>query len=150
VILDPTDFKEPFMKKREPITHIMSTDVFSVHPKQTLWEVKDLFEKQNIRHVPVLNGKEIVGIVSLTDLMRVTYGVAKEDIAQNQAVYQSVFAEEAMTPSPDVVSDEATIRDVAELLVNKGFHAVPVVSQAGELKGLVTTTDLIRYLIEQY
>ena len=138
------------MKKREPITHIMSTDVVSVHPKQTLWEVKELFEKQNIRHVPVLNGKEIVGIVSLTDLMRVTYGVAKEDIDQNQAVYQSVFAEEAMTPSPDVVSDEATIRDVAELLVNKGFHAVPVVSQAGELKGLVTTTDLIRYLIEQY
>ncbi|MBT9544530.1 MAG: CBS domain-containing protein [Candidatus Sericytochromatia bacterium] len=138
------------MKKREAITHIMSTDVFRVHPKQTLWEVKELFEKQNIRHVPVLNGKEIVGIVSLTDLMRVTYGVAKEDIDQNQAVYQSIFAEEAMTPAPEVVSDEATIRDVAELLVEKGFHAVPVVSQSGELKGLVTTTDLIRYLIEQY
>ncbi|MGE3728477.1 MAG: HPP family protein [Candidatus Sericytochromatia bacterium] len=138
------------MKKREPITHIMSRSVLSVHPKQTLWEVKELFDQQNIRHVPVLNGKEVVGIVSLTDLMRVTYGVAKEDIDQNQAVYQSIFAEEAMTPSPKVVSEDATIRDVAELLVDKGFHAVPVVSESGELCGLVTTTDLIRYLIEQY
>lgn len=138
------------MKKREPITHIMSKALFTVHPKQTLWEVKEIFEQQQIRHVPVVSGKEVVGIVSLTDLMRVTYGIAKEDIAQNQAVYKSVLVEQAMTPHPEVVSDQATIREVAEILVEKGFHALPVVDANANLVGLVTTTDFIRYLIEQY
>ncbi|PIQ24749.1 CBS domain-containing protein [bacterium (Candidatus Blackallbacteria) CG17_big_fil_post_rev_8_21_14_2_50_48_46] len=138
------------MKKRESIGHIMSAGLFTVHPKQTLWEVKEIFEQQQIRHIPVVSGKDVVGIVSLTDLMRVTYGIAKEDLAQNQAIYQSVNVEQAMTPNPEVVSEETTIREVAELLVEKGFHAVPVVGEDGNLKGLVTTTDLIRYLIEQY
>lgn len=138
------------MKKREPITHIMTKTLFTVHPKQSLWEVKEIFDQQQIRHIPVVSGKDVVGIVSLTDLMRVTYGIAKEDIAQNQAVYKSILVEQAMTPHPEVVSDQTSIRDVAELLVEKGFHAVPVVDAASNLVGLVTTTDLIRFLIEQY
>jgi CBS domain-containing protein len=138
------------MKKRESISHIMSTALFTVHPKQTLWEVKEIFEQQQIRHIPVLSGSDIVGIVSLTDLMRVTYGVAKDDTEKNQAVYQSVTVEQAMTPDPKVVSEDSTIREVAEMLVEKDFHAVPVVGEGGALKGLVTTTDLVRYLLEQY
>ena len=138
------------MKKREPITHIMSKNLLTVHPGQNLYEVKNLFDEHSIRHVPVVSGKDIIGILSLTDLMRVTYGISKEDIERNQAVYQSVQVEQAMTPNPEVVQESASIRDVAELLVEKGFHAVPVINEAGALAGLVTTTDLIRYLLEQY
>jgi CBS domain-containing protein len=138
------------MKKREPITHIMSKDLLTVHPGQNLYDVKNIFDEHAIRHVPVVSGKEIIGILSLTDLMRVTYGISKEDVERNQAVYQSVRVEQAMTPHPEVIQETASIRDVAELLVEKGFHAVPVVNEVGTLTGLVTTTDLIRYLLEQY
>lgn len=51
----------------------------------------------------------------------------------------------------DVVSvtSKSTIQDVANFLSVKEFHALPVVDN-GELKGIVTTTDLINYLLEQY
>jgi CBS domain-containing protein len=46
------------------------------------------------------------------------------------------------------VPPTATIKEVAELLAKKEFHALPVVSN-NELVGIVTTTDLINYLIDQ-
>jgi len=51
----------------------------------------------------------------------------------------------------DVVSvtSKNTIQEVAEFLAKKEFHALPVVDD-GKLKGIVTTTDLINYLLEQY
>ena len=47
------------------------------------------------------------------------------------------------------VAPENTIKDVAELLAREEFHAVPVVEE-GNLVGIVTTTDLIKYLLNQY
>jgi CBS domain-containing protein len=51
----------------------------------------------------------------------------------------------------DVVSvtSKTTIQEVAEFLSKKEFHALPVVEN-DELVGIVTTTDLITYLLEQY
>jgi CBS domain-containing protein len=48
-----------------------------------------------------------------------------------------------------VVSEDDSIKDVAEIFVNEEFHALPVVA-GHELKGIVTTTDVIRYLLDQY
>jgi CBS domain-containing protein len=47
------------------------------------------------------------------------------------------------------VSPDATIKEVAEILSRKEFHALPVVDN-NKLVGIVTTTDLINYLLEQF
>ena len=47
------------------------------------------------------------------------------------------------------VSPNTTIKEVAQFLAEKEFHALPVVDQE-RLVGIVTTTDLINYLVEQY
>jgi CBS domain-containing membrane protein len=47
------------------------------------------------------------------------------------------------------VSPETTIREVAEILASREFHALPVVLDE-LLVGIVTTTDLIKYLLAQY
>ena len=46
----------------------------------------------------------------------------------------------------ETLSLKSTIADAAEILSDGNFHAVPIVNDAGELEGLVTSTDLIRYL----
>ena len=48
----------------------------------------------------------------------------------------------------ETVSPDTTIKEVAELLVKREFHSLPVVEK-GKLKGMVTTTDLIKYLLKQ-
>ena len=54
-----------------------------------------------------------------------------------------------MAKTPEVISSEATVKEVAEILSKREFHALPVVDN-GDLVGIVTTTDLIKYLLAQY
>jgi CBS domain-containing protein len=57
-----------------------------------------------------------------------------------------------MSHKPRVVKDADTIKSVAEILSKEEFHALPVVQEQDEsqLAGIVTTTDVIKYLLEQY
>jgi CBS domain-containing protein len=54
-----------------------------------------------------------------------------------------------MTSKPKVVSISDSVKDVAEIFAKEEFHALPVV-EGEELKGIVTTTDVIKYLLDQY
>jgi CBS domain-containing protein len=56
---------------------------------------------------------------------------------------------QVMTSKPRSVTSDDSIKDVAEIFVSEDFHALPVVDD-GVLKGIVTTTDVIRYMLEQY
>jgi CBS domain-containing protein len=54
-----------------------------------------------------------------------------------------------MTAHPKVVNTETSIKEVAEIFATQDFHSLPVVDN-NELKGIVTSTDVIKYLLEQY
>lgn len=62
------------MKKRELVTHIMSQNLYTVNTSNSLREVNNLFNSHPIRHVPVVSGDKLVGILSKTDLYRVSFG----------------------------------------------------------------------------
>jgi CBS-domain-containing membrane protein len=55
-----------------------------------------------------------------------------------------------MTHKPRVIQATQTIRDVTEIFAKEEFHALPVVNEDGKIAGIVTTTDLIRYMLDQY
>ncbi|MEZ0369230.1 MAG: CBS domain-containing protein [Candidatus Sericytochromatia bacterium] len=137
------------MKKREPVSHIMSTNVHCVLPTQNLLEVRELMDKKGVRHVPVLAGADLVGIISRTDVMRASYGVSRLEEEEQKQSLRGLRAEQVMSPNPVAVGPDTSIRESAELLAELDFSALPVLDQ-GVLIGIVTTTDLIRYLLEQY
>jgi CBS domain-containing protein len=138
------------MKKREPISNIMTPKVYTVQENAPLREVVALFRKHNIRHIPVLNGSKIAGIISRTDINRLTFGALFENQeGTDEAVLEILNTTQVMTSKPKVVHVDDLIRDVAEIFVKEEYHALPVVD--GEaLKGIVTTTDVIKYMLEQY
>jgi len=137
------------MKKREPVSKIMSTKLHTVNLTNDLNDVKKIFDEYKVRHIPVVSGNKLIGLISLTDFMRITYnlGEVKEQI--NQAIFSTVSIKDVMTTNLVTVSPHDTVRDVAEIFANREFHALPVVEN-DELKGIVSTTDIIRYLLEQY
>lgn len=55
-----------------------------------------------------------------------------------------------MKPAPQTIRETATVRDAAQALAHGEYHSLPVVDGDGRLVGIVTSTDLIRYLLEQY
>ncbi|WP_343487242.1 CBS domain-containing protein [Allomuricauda sp. d1] len=139
------------MKKRVPVSQIMTTKVVTLSTKDDLVTAEELFKKNNIRHIPVTAGDRILGMLSFTDLMRISFADAVDEHEQevDTMVYNMFTIEQVMAKNVISVPSTATIKEVAEFLAEKEFHALPVVDD-GKLVGIVTTTDLIRYLLELY
>ena len=139
------------MKKRTPISEIMTSDVITLNKSDNLETAEKLFKSWKIRHIPVVNGNEIIGMLSYTDLLRISFADATDDSDYDvdTIVYNMFSIEQVMAKSLISVPSTTTIKEVAEILSKKEFHALPVVDNK-ELVGIVTTTDLINYLLEQF
>ncbi len=138
------------MKKREPVSYIMTKDVYVVQETHRLTDAVAILKKHKIRHLPVMKGNEVSGIISRTDINRLTFGALFDNQeGSDEAVLEMLSITQVMTSKPRTVSPNDSIRDVAEIFAKEEYHALPVVEN-GELKGIVTTTDVISYMLEQY
>ena len=139
------------MKKREPVSEIMTKSVISVNKNNnSLREVKDIFHKENIRHLPVNDGQKIIGIISKNDLMRLSFG-SMFDNQENadEAVLDMLSIDQVMTHNPTTADSSTEIREIAQMLIDGGFHSLPIVDK-GETVGIVTSTDIMKYFLAQY
>jgi len=139
------------MKKRAPISEIMTKEVITLNHTDNLETAERLFKSKGIRHIPVVSGSEIIGMLSLTDLLRISFvdAVEETDESVETVVYNMFTIEQVMAKNLVTVSSNTTIKEVAEILATKEFHALPVVDN-DVLVGIVTTTDLINYLLAQF
>jgi len=139
------------MKKRTPVSDIMTKNVITLNTTDDLDKAENLFKLHSIRHIPVVSGEAIIGMLSYTDLLRISYADATDDQDSNvdTVVYNMFTIQQVMAKNLIIVSSNTTIKEVAELLSKKEFHALPVVDN-NVLVGIVTTTDLINYLINQF
>ena len=61
------------MKHRVPVSQIMTKDVVKLTTKNTLFDAEKLFKEHNIRHLPVVSGNQLIGILSYSDLLRISF-----------------------------------------------------------------------------
>ena len=139
------------MKKRVPVSKIMTKNVVTLNTNDDLVTAEERFKKYRIRHIPVVEGKVVVGMLSYTDLLRISFAdaVVADGETIDTVVYDLFNISQVMVNDVVSVSPDTPIRDVAQFLAGKEFHALPVVDN-GKLVGIVTTTDLINYLLELY
>ena len=135
------------MRKDEPVSIIMATDLVTLCISDDLVTAEKLFIKNKIKHIPVVKDKEIIGMLSYTDIQRVSYSDISEDQSSiDSFVYNTFTIEQVMAKNIIAIPPYTSIKDAAELLTKKGFHALPVVEDS-ELVGIVTTRDLVKYLV---
>lgn len=129
---------------------IMTQNLITVDVNESLRKVDKLFKENHIRHLPVVSGSKLVGIISKSDIMRLSFGQMfdGQDDA-DEAVFDMLSLEQVMVSNPKVISEDENIKDVAEKFTEVEFHALPVVKE-NEIVGIVSTTDLLKYLLEQY
>ena len=139
------------MKRRTPISEIMTKDVITLNHTDDLETAESLFKNKKIRHIPVVSGEQIIGMLSYTDLLRISFADAidEEEDTVDTVVYNMFTIEQVMAKNLISVNSTTTIKEVAEILSKKEFHAIPVVDD-NNLVGIVTTTDLINYLLAQF
>ncbi len=127
------------------ISTIMTTEVVCVEPTQKLLDLKHIYEHPTFHsHVPVTENNKLVGIVSLINFMRAIHDASLDD---NEAVYHELSVSDIMTPNPTTINSSTTIREAAEILAEGQFHSL-VVSDNGEVTGIITTTDLIKNMLK--
>lgn len=137
------------MKSQTPVSEIMSKEVIALSRSEDLDRAELLFKRHNIRHIPVVSGESIIGMLSYSDLLRISFADATNDERNIDAVVYNMFSiEQVMTKNLVSVNSNTSIKKVAEILAEKEFHALPVVDDA-ILVGIVTTTDLIKYMLKQ-
>jgi acetoin utilization protein AcuB len=143
------------MSAKTAVSEIMSTNLVTITKDDTLKKVSEILESKRLHHIPVVDGNKLVGIISMTDFMRLSMGAtlseAGEDFdndAVNNIIYDSLKVGEVMTANPATVSPDTTIKDAADLFELNMFHAIPVVEN-GELKGMISTYDIIKHLLKE-
>lgn len=139
------------MKRNEPVSKIMTTQVDTVHAGMKLSEVRRMLAEKPYHHVPVVSGKKLVGIISSTDMVRLSLSLYGTDQRAVDAMLDANHdIESVMSTKLVTIGVKDTVRSTAERLSDGTFHALPVVDQDGNLEGIVTSTDVIKYLLEQY
>lgn len=139
------------MIRKAPVSTIMTKNVITLKCSDSLETAERLFKKHHIRHIPVVSGDEIKGMLSYTDLLRISFAdaVFEDEETVDSVVYDMFTIEQVMVKNIVSVSSSNSIKEVAEILSKKEFHALPIVDN-NKLMGIVTTTDLINYLIKQF
>ena len=136
------------MKKNQPISSIMTQEVITLSLKDSLYSAEKRMKTNHIRHMPVVDEDKLIGLISLSDLQRISFidAYSKEG-TEDTPVYNMLSIKDMMIKNPLTANPKTTILEVSKLLASKEFHSLPVVDD-GKLVGIITTTDLLHYFIE--
>ncbi|MFH1081172.1 MAG: CBS domain-containing protein [Pseudomonadota bacterium] len=142
---------------------IMSKNVVCVSPETEITQAAKLLLERHLNGLPVLDQKGLlVGIICQSDLVFQQKKIplpsvftlldsliplsSSQQIEAEVEKIAAITVEQAMTPDPVFVGPEATIEDIATMMVRKKIHSLPVVEN-GRLAGMVGKEDIIRTLI---
>lgn len=114
----------------------MTTDVITLGPENTLGEAREILLGKHIHHLPIVEGRRLVGMVTSWDIFKL--GKSAEE-------YKDMKVKEIMTTKVATLDPDQHLGAVAEVLTQHLFHAVPIVNDQHELLGIVTSTDIVRY-----
>ncbi len=139
------------MKRLEPISKIMTRELITLSLSDDLYKAEKLFKKHHIRHIPIVEEEHIIGMLSYSDLKRISFldSYDSHEIEVDNAIYNMLSIQQLMVKNIVTINSSITVKSVAEILAKNEFHALPVVEN-DILVGIVTTTDLLKYLLAQY
>jgi CBS domain-containing protein len=132
--------------KEAIVREIMMGSPVTLKPDDTLDLANDVISLGRIRHIPIVEDGRLVGIITERDLIGAAAGRIFGLKQKNKsALLKSVSIKEVMKKRVVTAAPDTPIKDIAHLMADKKIGCVPVVS-AGMVVGLVTTTDILRYV----
>jgi len=127
------------------VSEVMQTEVATLTIHDRLDLADDVMRLGRVRHMPVLDGTKLVGIVSNRDLLAAGLSRVLDFAATDRRTFlRSIEISEVMSHDLITVPRDATLREAAELMLRHRIGCIPVVKSDRTLIGLVTETDLLR------
>ncbi len=133
-----------------PVSSLMTGEVISVGPEDTIKTIEQLFQQHRIHHIPVVEDEKLVGIVSKSDYLFFKRGFNDEttDNRIDEFRMKTRKVKDIMTKGIAKLGPSERIGVAVEVFKENLFHAIPVVEE-GKLVGMITTFDIIKKLSEE-
>ncbi len=127
------------------IDAIMSTDLITLSPDATLAQARELMHENKIHHLPVIDdGGDLIGLVSLTNVLAATDSFLREDKTRIHA--REIGIKDVMVTDVATVEREASLRSAALFLEKHRIGCLPVMDD-GRICGIITDTDFVAVAI---
>ena len=128
----------------------MTTEVVTLKVDEELSLASDIMTLARIRHLPIIEGDRLVGIISQRDLFKASldsvmgydYGEARDHL--KTVTIKEVMNEEIITIGPDT-----EIHEAGQLLIENKIGCLPVI-QGNALLGMVTETDILQFYVSRH
>lgn len=130
------------------ISKYMTTKLIKTMPEMSVKDAFLLMRTHRVRHLPVVEGDKLVGIISDRDLRRPKWVDALDDWTTYYQINDETRVKDVMTLNPEVVHTYDTIRKAVVILRERRYGALPVLDKNGDLVGILSAQDLLTALWE--
>ncbi len=133
-----------------PVMHFVKQPLVCVKPLDLLSEVAASAKAHGIKHFPVCEQGNLVGMVTYTDLLRMEHGFTvfntKQSRSYNRSILDSLLVKDIMTEEVATISSTATAKEAADAFRHKRYHSLVIVGEDGQTPiGILTVMDLLHY-----
>ncbi len=137
--------------KQQSIKTIAIKDLVTITPDTTLPEANRIMKDNGVRRLPVVSDGELVGIVSLSDIQEADPSDATSlSIWELNYLLAKLKVEKIMTRNPITVTEDASLREVARIMLDNKIGGLPVVDSKGKMVGIITESDVFRVVADEF
>jgi CBS domain-containing protein len=129
----------------QSVSELMQHEVVTLQQSDRLDLADDIMSLGRIRHLPVLEDEQLVGMLSNRDLLAASLSKALDFEAKHRRAFmRAVEVTEVMTQDVDTVRPDDRADDAGRRMLQRKIGCLPVVDEQGAFLGLLTETDLLK------
>ena len=136
------------------LSTIMTSDLLTIRPEDSMDKVDELFRSHNFHHLPVVDeAGKVAGMISKADYLHLCDSMSlfskKMEIVKNNRLFRSILVEDVMSRQVATLRKDDTVRLAAGYFRENLFHAIPIVDESDQLVGIVTTFDMLNFAFRE-
>ncbi len=136
------------MPRHMKVRELMSRELVTLTEDETLAHAERCMARGRIRHLPVVRGRVLVGLVTHRDLLAASFSVfADVDSGEQRRVFATIPVNELMHHNVVTVGPDLPVAEAARILMRNKYGCLPVVEEGGVLVGMLTEADFLRLTV---
>ncbi len=127
----------------------MGKNLMTISPQDRLVHARRMIIDEDIGRLLVMDGGQLEGIITAKDIAcsMISFRKVVPDKYQSARI-RNLIVEDIMTQNVRTISESATIADAAAMMVNEECSGLPAVNESGEVTGIITKTDLLKFIVD--
>lgn len=132
----------------QKLSDLMITKVLTCKADDTLEHAEALMKEHQIRHLPIVAGKEVVGLLSQKEFLAEAFRITDKFGSHNLKEYLGKTSiEQCMRRDITIFAPDTPLIDAAEALLSKRMGCLIIADEQQQLVGIVSSKDFVRLAI---